>query len=124
MNVFDAFPNAVETWTMGKISRDTLTGDTTLTGFDIEVICDDVKTSTLGGVSTPAEMDNDSLLFVKINSNFSSLTTENITANYYVYDGIGYYRIRQVGLGKNQHTGEIEHVELVVTPYSLGGASE
>lgn len=118
MNVFDAFPNAVDatTWELGKVIRSTVTGETLVAGQAITVIADVAETAVRSSSgTTPDTLTPDILLYVKP-EDCPTLDTSALTNEYALHNtATGKdYNITSVGLGKNQETGELEHVELTL----------
>ena len=75
--------------------------------------------------STPEGLGSDMLIYVKpcqmpkeVNELFmTSQVVIPLVANYMLYNSATdtYYMITDAGVGKNQHTGAIEHIEIKVT---------
>lgn len=115
MNVFEAFPNAgVSGWTLYQVKRGTAVGfDIVGVGTNISPIVADAD-SVAGGSPNAEELSADMLLYV-IPDELPTLIPNLLIANYYLKSPDGYwFAIQSVGVGKNQHTGEIEHIELTV----------
>lgn len=119
MDVFSCFPNAIisNQWELGEVERGTVRGKV----FKNPVLCDvivDESTYAVTDRSPSAEYeDSDTLVYAKP-SQMPSLKT-NLLASSYVWHDMEsdiYYEIRECSLGKNQETGEVEHIEFLLRP--------
>lgn len=119
MDVFSAFPNAIVSgvWQLGTIGQDTEVG----IGFnklaDLDVIVDEIAIAELGMNPSPDELVSDTLLYVRPEQ-LPTLNASALVAGIMLYNSEQdlYYTIENAGVGKNQETGEIEHVELLIKP--------
>lgn len=120
MTVFEAFPNGLEAWQIGQMNYSTLTGNRYAKMTTINVIADEAQGESAPSTSSPEGITADTLLYCKP----AELPTTSIPAlisDYSVKDPDGrLYRIIDAGRGKNQETGELEHIELKVR--QTGGA--
>lgn len=115
--VFQAFPNAIEheTWQIGKMAFSTITGNdldaTSLTYID--VIEDEANNSEPNNSPSNAEAYSDTLLYVKPEQ-MPTIDTAELIASYVVKNTTTdkLYAIIDAGIGKNQESGTIEHIEL------------
>lgn len=124
ISIFDAFPNAIISgiWQLGTCQHGTIIGNQFQKVADIDVIIDEGYNSTIE--STPENLGSDLLIYVKpcqmpkeINQLFmTSQVVVQLVTNYMLYNSAdnAYYMITDAGIGKNQHTGNIEHIELKV----------
>lgn len=119
--VFDAFPMAVEIWTLVALNRDTLTGISITEIGDLEVIVDTANSSTIGNSTTPAYSNSQDLLYVNPASPALAvaplpLDPQDVAANYGVIapGSSSVRRIQEVGVGKNQQNGVVEHYEFTI----------
>lgn len=115
MDVFDAFPNAVEVgrFYIGTYQRGSLEGNQFVNMGDIDAIVDEGDGGEIGNTPNAEEMIADALLYVKPDQ----LPTQNpreLTAGYMIYDSLysDYFAIIDAGIGKNQENGRVEHIEL------------
>lgn len=94
---------------------------------NISVIIDEGYNSNIN--VTPETIGSDLLIYVdpcqmpkEVNQllNTSQVVVQLVT-NYMLYNSAEdtYYMITDAGVGKNQHTGAIEHLELKVTPTEI-----
>lgn len=114
MDVFSAFPNAIvrDTWQLGTVQRATEVGDKyTPVGF-VDVIIDEVASGLLDKSPDADGLDTDTLIYCRPEQ-MPGLNISRFIATYYFLDtSTGqHYEIRHVGVGKNQQTGKVEHVE-------------
>lgn len=115
ISIFKAFANAIISgvWQIGTSQRGTVVGDTFTKIADIDVVID--EGASAGITSTPEELRSDLLVYVKPEQ-MPTIRANKLVSGYMLYDSSegDYYEIIDVGIGKNQHTGEIEHLELKV----------
>jgi len=124
ISIFDAFPNAIISgiWQIGTCKHGTVVGNQFTSLSTIDVIIDEGYNSNIN--VTPETIASDMLIYVKpcqmpkeINQLFmTSQVVIALVANYMLYNSANdsYYMIVDAGVGKNQHTGKIEHLELKV----------
>lgn len=124
ISIFKAFPNAIISgvWQIGTCQHGTVVGNQFTLLNNIDVIIDEGYNSNIS--VTPESLGSSLLIYVKpcqmpkeINELY--LTSQIVTAlvaNYMLHDTATdtYYLITDAGVGKNQHTGKIEHIELKV----------
>lgn len=113
MDVFEAFPYSVTSgvWFICEYIQNTEVGKTVGDTIAIDVIKDEVANAYPDQSPNADWIRSDTLLYVKP-SQLPTLNSAELTAGYLCYDGSTYYEIREVGIGKNQESGIIEHVEL------------
>lgn len=114
-SIFNAFPNAIisNVWQIGTCQHGTLIGNVFSKVGDIDVIIDEGNSST---PDTDIEtLKSDMLIYCKPDQ-LPTLDTNTLVSSYMIYnsDTDSYYLIVDAGIGKNQQTGNIEHVELKV----------
>lgn len=119
MDVFRAFPNAVVSgvWQISASQRGGLIG----TVFDAEnavgldVIVDEGNATTIDSAPNAEPLDADLLIYVQP-AQLPTTNTRALVAGYLLYDSENddYFAIVDASVGKNQETGEIEHIELLV----------
>ena len=129
ISIFNAFPKAIihGVWEIGTCKHGTVIGNEFTSLNTIDVIIDEDYTSNIN--STPEDINSGMLIYAKpcqmpkeINElMMTSQVVNALVANYMLYNSATgtYYMITNVGVGKNQHTGEIEHLELQITPTEL-----
>lgn len=122
ITVFDAFPNAVISgiWQIGVCKHGTVVGNEFQNLGFVDVIIDEGYNSNIN--ATPETVGADLLVYMKpcqlprtINKILlSGVIAQSLVSNYMLYNTADdlYYMIVDAGVGKNQHTGEVEHVEL------------
>lgn len=118
ITVFDAFPQAIESgWQIGQMAYSTITGNTfdADSALNIDVIIDEGSSTDPNPSPSAQDIRSDTLLYVRPNQ-MPTLDTSALTADYAVLDtNTGkLYSIIDAGIGKNQETGVIEHIELKV----------
>lgn len=124
ISIFDAFPNAIISgiWQIGTCQHGTVIGNQFKSLRAIDVIIDEGYNSNIN--TTPETIGSDMLIYVKpcqMPKKVNKLMMTNqivieLVANYMLYNSANdtYYMIIDAGVGKNQHTGNIEHLELKV----------
>lgn len=114
-SIFDAFPKAIITgvWQIGTCQHGTLIGNVFKKTSDIDVVIDEGNNSSVNTTIEP--LKSDMLIYCKPEQ-MPTLDTNALVAGYMLYNNTedSYYMIIDAGIGKNQHTGNIEHVELKV----------
>lgn len=126
MTVFQAFPNALEEWSIAPIAYSTITGNMIDTdeAQNIDVIVDEGNNSTPNASPNAAGIASDTLLYCQPNQ-LPTIDTAELVANYAVADQYGKtYAIIDAGIGKNQDEGTIEHVELKIRQTGADNATE
>lgn len=117
LTVFQAFPNGIEheIWQIGQMAYSTITGnaldDDTLTFID--AIVDEANDSEPNASPNAAVTYTDTLLYVKPDQ-MPTIDTAELIASYAVKNTTTdkLYAIIDAGIGKNQESGIIEHIEL------------
>lgn len=115
MDVFDAFPNGIEEWGIAKASYSTLTGNIYEEAIKIHVIVDEAQSTEPNPAPDAQAINADTLLYA-MPDELPTLDTAELCASYIVkpWQSDKLYAIIDAGIGKNQETGIIEHVELRV----------
>lgn len=115
MDVFDAFPNGIEEWGIAKVSYSTLTGNIYEEAIKIHVIVDEAQSTEPNPAPDAQAINADTLLYA-MPDELPTLDTAELCASYIVkpWQSDKLYAIIDAGIGKNQETGIIEHVELRV----------
>ena len=114
-SIFEAFPNAVVVgvWQLGICQHGTVVGNQFTKVLDLNVVVDEGASASIS--TTPEVLRSDLLLYV-YPCQLLTKNTNKLVSNYMLYNSEedAYYEIIDAGIGKNQHTGAIEHVELKV----------
>lgn len=113
ISIFDAFPQAIISgvWQIGTFQHGTVVGNVFNKLADIDVIVDEGNSSSVN--TTPESINSDLLVYV-MPCEVTNVSTNKLVSNYMLYDSQDdyYYEIVDAGVGKNQHTGNVEHIEL------------
>lgn len=113
ISIFDAFPGAIISgvWQIGTCQHGTILGNQFEKVADLDVIVDDGSSSDIN--TTPEALTSDILLYV-CPQQMPTTNTSQLVSDFMVYNSEDdeYYMIVNAGIGKNQHTGNMEHVEL------------
>lgn len=119
MDVFRAFPNAViyGQWELGEVQYATEIGTQFSNPDPCEVIVDEGSYTTKEKAPDAPYEDSDTLIYARPEQ-MPTLVTAVLTNGYMWHDKINdiYYEIRDASLGKNQETGQIEHIEFLIRP--------
>ncbi len=119
MNVFEAFPSAIvnNVWMLGEVKRATVRGKEFSNPRFCSVIVD-TGVSAVNDRSPSADYETTSTLLYAIPSDMPTLNPAELSTSYLWYntETKEYFNIRDVSLGKNQTTGEIEHLEFLLQP--------
>lgn len=117
MTVFEAFPNAITEWAIGKAKFSTITGNTVNTSqiSTLHVIIDAGESSEPNQSPNAQAINSDTLIYCQP-SELPTLNPAELCASYIVGPANSSiaYAIIDAGIGKNQETGVIEHVELKI----------
>lgn len=112
-SIFKAFPNAIVhgVWAIGECKHGTVVGNSFEKTGDLDVIVDVGKSSSVN--STPEVVESDILVYA-YPGQMPTMSPGRLVAGYMLYNKCedAYYYIVRAGIGKNQHTGTIEHIEL------------
>lgn len=114
-SIFNAFPKAIisDVWQIGTCQHGTLIGNIFEKTGDLDVIIDEGNNSSVN--TTIETLKSDMLIYCQPDQ-LPTLDTNALVSSYMLYNSGTdcYYMIIDAGIGKNQHTGNIEHVELKV----------
>lgn len=114
-SIFKAFPNAIVSgvWEIGQCQHGTLVGNQFVKISSIDVIADEGFSSS---VSTMPETLRSNMLIYAMPCQMPSLNANTLVSGYMIHNTVDntYFEIVDAGIGKNQHTGNIEHVELLL----------
>ena len=115
LSIFKAFSNAIISgvWEIGTCEHGTVVGNQYTKVNSLDVVVDEGSNSSIN--NTPETLNSDLLVYV-MPSQMPTLQTNTLVSNYMLYNSKenSYYMIVDAGIGKNQHTGVIEHLELKV----------
>lgn len=115
LSIFDAFSNGIVSgvWEIGFFQHGTVVGNEYKRIRCIDVVVDEGSSSSIN--TTPEALRSDLLIYVKPEQ-MPTLHTNELVSAYMLYNRSenAYYEIVDAGVGKNQHTGKIEHLELKV----------
>lgn len=115
ISIFDAFPNAIISgvWEIGTCQHGTSVGNTFTKIADLNVIVDEGSNSS---VNNTIEALNSDFLIYAMPCQVLNIDTNQLVSTCMLHNSQndGYYEIVDAGIGKNQHTGNIEHLELKV----------
>lgn len=119
MDAFEALPNAIITgqWELGEVQYGTELGTEFSNPQPCEVIVDE-GTYTSRERTPDAPYEGSDILIYARPEQMPTLVTAKLTNGYMWHDVLNdfYYEIRDASLGKNQETGEVEHVEFLIRP--------
>ena len=122
-SIFDAFPQAIISgvWEIGTCQHGTLVGNQYTKLNDIDVIVDEGYNASIN--QTPETITSD-LLIYSLPAQLPANNAPELVANYMLYNrqDNAYYEIVDAGVGKNQHTGRLEHIELKVVRTDIANA--
>lgn len=122
LSVFEAFPNALirGIYQIGKCQRGTLEGNRFVKIRDLDVLVDMGDYSDINNAPNAAELMSDMLLYCKPEQ-LPTIYSKKLCSTYMIYDSQNddYFQIVRANWGKNQNTGELEHVELELVQTEL-----
>ena len=125
LSIFRAFPNAIITgvWSIGQFQHGSIVGNVYTKVADLDVVVDEGSSSKID--KSPEELKSDLLIYVKP-TQLPTLSTNKLVSAYMLYnrDEDAYYEIIDAGIGKNQETNIVEHVELKVVQVDADEAPE
>ncbi len=115
LSIFEAFPNAIisGTWELGTCQHGTVVGNQFTKIGDLDVVIDEGTSSIVNNI--PEGLASDLLIYVNP-CQVPTFDTNKLVSDYMLHNTFEdkYYEIVDAGIGKNQHTGNIEHLELKV----------
>lgn len=119
MDIFTSLPNAVisDVWELGQISRSTEVGKSYEALRFLTCIADEEATGDQNNSPSADGIESGTLLFVKP-ADLAPYNIDELIASFMVKNTQTgqLYMIKNVGLGKNQETGMVEHIELLIEP--------
>ncbi|WP_407457164.1 hypothetical protein [Fibrobacter sp.] len=114
-SIFEAFPNAIISgiWQIGYCQHGTVVGNEFTPLNNIDVVIDEGSSSSINSIPEALRSD---LLIYAYPCQMPTLDTTALVSSYMLYNSETnkYYEIVDAGIGKNQHTGLVEHIELKV----------
>ena len=114
-SIFKAFPNAIVhgVWSIGTCKHGTVAGNEFKELNGLDVIVDAGKSASI--TTTPETLNSDYLIYV-YPAQMPTLSINRLASNYMLYNKCedAYYQIVRASYVKNQHTGNLEHLELEV----------
>lgn len=115
ISIFEAFSDAIiyGVWQIGTSSRGTIVGFQFTKIADLDVVIDEGASANIS--TTPEALRSDLLIYAKPEQ-LPTIRANKLVSGYMLYDSENddYYEIVDAGIGKNQHRGTIEHIELKV----------
>lgn len=115
--VFDCFPNAIISgvWQIGQFGKSTMTGNVFKAEGFVDVIVDEGSNTDIDNAPNAQAMLSDTLLYARPEQ-MPVVSTKALVGDYMLYNTQedSYYAIVDAGIGKNQETGVVEHIELKV----------
>lgn len=119
MDVFKAFPEAIVSWTWLAVKRGTEVGNVATEAGAVNVIETEADKATLYNTPKANGITADLLVYVRP-EDLPEMTPAKLMANYGLQNDImERYDIINVGVGKNQDNGNIEHYELALQLASM-----
>ena len=116
MDVFNAFPEAIETWAIGEMSYGTVQGNKLTKVADIRVIVDEGESGKQDSAPNEATIASDTLLYA-MPEDLPTTDTSTLVSDYAIMSPAGRtYAIIDAAQGRNQHRGRLEHIELRLRP--------
>lgn len=126
MDVFSAFPQAIISgvWQISTYQHGSLVGNVfdTENAINLDVIVDEGQATTINSGNNAQPIDADLLMYVQPDQ-MPVLNPSILVAGYMLYDSENddYYAIVDASVGKNQETGEVEHIELLLKQTDIVG---
>lgn len=130
MTVFEAFPKAIQEMELLKLTRDTLHGTSYKSLGVIRAIIDQANSVSMGDTGTPASIDFLDLLYVDPSSPAIAGAVGGLQVDNPETWGASYgvkvngskvlRKVKEVGFGRNQEDGTVEHIEFTLEPLSSG----
>lgn len=115
--VFECFPNAIISgvWQIGQFGKSTMTGNVFKAVGYVDVIVDEGSSTDIDNAPNAQAMLSDTLLYARPEQ-MPIVSTKALVGDYMLYNmqEDSYYAIVDAGIGKNQETGAVEHIELKV----------
>lgn len=116
MDVFEAFPNAIIMAYIAPISYGTIEGNRLGQRKEIHVIIDEGSNADQNSSPMNASIQSDTLIYCKPHE-MPTTDASTLVADYAIISGGGQvFAIEDAGIGRDQDTGRIEHIELKIRP--------
>ena len=120
--VFDSFPKAIifDDWELGEIIENTEVGKLFSSKGFKSVIVDEADYGDINAAPNADGLTSDTLIYA-MPSEMPGLNISKFISSYIWHQKSSdqYFRIIEVGVGKNQDQGIIEHVEFRVRPTEI-----
>lgn len=125
--VFEAFPKAIisDDWELGEIVENTEVGKIFSSKGLKQVIVDEADYGNLNASPSADTLTSDTLIYA-MPSEMPGLNIARYISSYYWHQKSSdqYFEIVEVGVGKNQSRGIVEHIEFRVRPTDIAGVSD
>lgn len=126
-NVFEAFPKAIisNDWELGEVKNNTDVGKIFSSYGVKSVIVDEGALGNLNDSPSAENIESDTLIYA-MPSEMPGLNISRYISSYYWHriSDDQYYEIIEVGVGKNQSRGVIEHIEFRIRPTEVAGVND
>jgi hypothetical protein len=117
MDVFSAFSSAVVSgqYSIGMCQRGSLVGSVYSKSNDLDVIVDEGDLTNIGLAPNASVINSDILMYCRPEQ-MPTTNTRALVSDYMIYDQTNgdYFAIVNASIGKNQDTGVVEHIELLL----------
>lgn len=127
MDVFSAFAGAVVSgkYSIGTCQRGSLVGSVFVKESDLDVIVDEGDLTDISLAPNATPLNADLLMYCKPDQ-LPTTNPRELVASYMIYDSEtgDYFAIVNAGVGKNQQTGVVEHIELMLQQTEAESAEE
>lgn len=126
-SVFEAFPKTIisNDWELGEVKNNTDVGKIFSSYGVKSVIVDEGALGNLNDSPSAESIESDTLIYAKP-SEMPGLNISRYIASYYWHriSDDQYFEIIEVGVGKNQSRGVIEHIEFRIRPTEVAGVND
>lgn len=126
-SVFDAFSKAIvaDDWELGEIIENTEVGKIFSSKGFKQVIVDEADGGSLNNAPSADGLMSDTLIYA-MPSEMPGLNVARYISSYYWHQKSSnqYFEIIEVGVGKNQARGIIEHIEFRIRPTDIAGVKD
>lgn len=119
MDVFSAFPNAIVggVWEISGYQRGSIVGAVwdEYKAIPLDVIVDEGDSSVINSAPNAEPIEADLLMYA-MPSQLPTTSPRELASGYLVHDSVNdaYFAIIRASVGKNQETGAVEHIELML----------
>ena len=115
--VFSAFPSAIISgrYSLGKHQRGTLVGNVFNKYGDLDAIVDEGQSSSIQNAPNADILTADMLMYVRPEQ-LPTVNVRELASSCMIYDSetADYFEIIDASIGKNQESGVIEHIQLLL----------